>query len=353
MEGRNQAGFRSGLLILILVLAAGATACVARTPAITAPSGIASLEKVKLGGVEQWVLIRGQDVKDPVLLFVHGGPGSPETPMERVFGRGLEKHFVLVMWDQRGAGKSYHPGLPPASMNVRQFIEDTHELTLRLRERFHVEKIYLVGHSWGSLLGALTVQQYPDLYYAYVGIGQVVDLKRNEEISYRFVLAEARKRHNLFAIQQLTMIGPPPYSGIAELATQRYWLSQFGGAIYKKESSARTAAAPFQATEYTALDFIKYLIGEYFSIKHMWPEVLKYNLIEQVPRLELPVYFFEGRHDYNTPWELVQEYYDKLEAPKGKQLIWFEDSAHSPNLEEPEKFAEMMVTRVKAETLPK
>jgi pimeloyl-ACP methyl ester carboxylesterase len=339
-----------GLVAVLVIMSLASMSCAGRTPAIATPHGIASLEKVKLGGVEQWILVRGNDVKAPVLLFVHGGPGSPEMPLARQFGPGLEKSFVVVHWDQRGAGKSFHSGIPPESMNVAQFIADAHELALLLRARFAADKIYLVGHSWGSLLGILTVHQYPELFYAYVGIGQVVELSRNEAISYQFVLNQAETRNKPLAAANLKRIGPPPYSGMAELMVQRRYLSKFGGAVYKKPEGGGMVSRALKSTEYTPLDYLRYAGGTYFSIKQMWDEVLTYNLFEQVPSLDVPVYFFEGRHDYNTPWELVQEYYDKLDAPRGKTLIWFEDSAHSPNLEEPERFADMLTTRVLPET---
>ncbi|HUT54939.1 MAG TPA: alpha/beta hydrolase [bacterium] len=338
------------LLAPLLVLASVLASCAGKTPPIQTPHGIASLEKATLGGVEQWILIRGDDVHNPVLLFVHGGPGSPEMPVAHEFGPELEQRFVVVHWDQRGAGKSFHAGIRADSMNVAQFISDAHELTELLRSRFHADKIYLVGHSWGSLLGILTAHQYPESYYAYVGIGQVVDMERNEAVSYQFVLDEAQNRRKPLAIANLKRIGPPPYSGMGELIVQRRYLGKFGGAVYKKPEGGGQIRKALHSPEYAPLDYLRYAAGTYYSNRRMWDEVMTYDLIRQVPSLDLPVYFFEGRHDYNTPWELVSEYYDKLDAPQGKTLIWFEDSAHSPNLEEPDRFARMMVDRVLTET---
>lgn len=325
-------------------------ACAGRTPPMESPRGISSLEKVEINGVKQWILIRGEDAANPVLLFLHGGPGSPEMTTQHRFGRRLEQDFVLVHWDQRGAGKSYHVSIPEQTMNVGQFIEDARVLTELLRARFGREKIYVVGHSWGSLLGVLTVQRHPELFHAYVGIGQVVDLVRNEEISYSYVLDQARERDNKLALLQLEMIGPPPYRGIMGLAIQRQWLQRFGGAMHDPGMMKKVYLAGMRAPEYTPVDQTRFIYGTYYSIRRMWDEVMTFNLIEQAPRLEVPVYFLHGRHDYNTPWELAEEYYRKLEAPRGKTMIWFENSAHSPNLEEPERFAEVMVNRVLAET---
>jgi len=343
---------RTGLagLALIVLLAIGAMSC-AKTPKIETPQGIASLEKVKLGGVEQWLLIRGQDTSNPVLLFLHGGPGSPEMPLQHHFGCGLEEYFVVVHWDQRGAGKSYHVRIPEETMNIEQFISDAHELVELLRKRFGAEKIYVIGHSWGTVVGTLLVQRYPELFYAYLGIGQCVDLQRNEVLSYQFVLSEARRRGNLKAERQLEKIGPPPYANLRELGTQRKWLTRFGGGITREGKYRPLIKIAIDAPEYTPADFVKYLYGNYYGSKHMEDEVMTINFLEQAPRLLVPVYFFEGRYDYNTPWELVQEYYEKLDAPQGKHLVWFENSAHSPNMEEPEKFLEEMV-KVQNETFP-
>lgn len=344
--------FRNSMTLTGLVLAFILASCVAWTPPINTPNSIASLEKVKLGGIDQWILIRGTDRSNPVLLFLHGGPGSPEMPMEHYFGTELEKHFVVVHWDQRGAGKSLSAKIPRESMNIKQFISDARELTQLLKKRFSGEKIYLMGHSWGSLLGVKVVQKYPQDYYAYIGIGQVVDMQRNEAISYQFVLEEAKKRKDAIALRQLKQIGPPPYKNIIDLGIQREYLRKFGGAVYQKETYNKFKNMIYRAPEYAGMDTLKYLYGNVYGPALMWNELMTVNFLETAPRLEVPVYFLEGRHDYNTPWELVQEYYDKLDAPKGKTLIWFENSAHSPNLEEPERFSEAMVDQVLKDTYP-
>jgi len=337
--------------ITMLFLIAAVLSC-AKTPPIQTPQGIASLEAVKLGGVKQWILIRGQDASNPVLLFLHGGPGSPEMPFEHYFGPRLEEHFVVVHWDQRGAGKSLHPGIPKDSMTIGQFVSDARELVELLRKRFGAEKIYLMGHSWGTIIGTSLVQRHPELFYAYIGIGQCVDLPRNESVSYQFVLAEAKQRDHQKALRQLEKIGPPPYDNLRKLGTQRKWLTRFGGGVTHEGKFGPLVKIALQAPEYTPADFAKYLYGNYFGPKNTEAEVMKVNFLEQAPRLLVPVYFFAGRYDYNTPWELVQEYYTKLDAPQGKHLVWFENSAHSPNLEEPEKFADEMV-KVLEETYPK
>ena len=328
---------------MLFILASILVSCVGRTPPIKSPNSIASLEKVKLGGVNQWILIRGYDKTSPVLLYVHGGPGDPEMPGAHIFGNELEKHYVVVHWDQRGAGKSYHSNIPKSSMNVSQFVSDAHQLVLYLQKRFGVKKVYLIGHSWGSLLGILTVSKYPELFYAYVGMGQAVYVEQGEAISYQFVLEQARKQKDRGAIQALEKIGPPPYKNFSGTGTERQYLRKFRGLIYDPKKSKKLYIHMLQAPEYSIWDFLKYVAGEGYSTINMWNEVLTYNLFKQVPKMEVPVYFFEGRHDYCTPWPLVEQYYQFLDAPKGKTLVWFDNSAHAPCLEEPEKFNQAMV----------
>jgi pimeloyl-ACP methyl ester carboxylesterase len=171
-------------------------------------AGIASLEKIRLGGVEQWIQIRGNDRTKPILLFLHSGPGFPEMPFSHV-NAPLEKDFVVVQWDQRGSGKSYSPLIPESSMTIEQFVADTHELAQLLLRRFGRPKLYLVAHSWGSIVGALTVLNYPELFYGYVGISQAVDPPESERMMYRFALETATAQGDEKAVKELHRIGLP------------------------------------------------------------------------------------------------------------------------------------------------
>jgi len=317
---------------------------------ISAPNGIESMEKVTLGGVEQWILIRGWDKSNPVLLHLHGGPGAADISMARFFDRELEKHFVMVHWDQRGAGKSYSPKIPKDSMTIGQLVEDTRELTERLRKRFNTPKIYLVGHSWGSELGTFTVSRYPELYYAYVGIGQVVHNSEAEEISYQFALDMAKESGHQEAMRELQEIGAPPYNHHDKILVQRKWLEHFGGVSHIKIAFNDLIKMGLTSPDYSLLDGVGFFRGQVFSPDCLWEETMKTNLFESVPRIEVPVYFFTGRYDYNTPFELAERYYRQLEAPRGKQLIWFENSGHMIPYEEPEKYSDMLINKVLKET---
>lgn len=317
---------------------------------ITSANGIDSLEKVTLGGLEQWILIRGWDKSAPVLLFLHGGPGGGDIAMARHFHPELEHSFVVVRWDQRGAGKSYSSSIPPESMTVEQFVSDTLQLVDILRERFDVPKIYLVGHSWGSELGCLAVTRRPEAFYAFVGVGQLVEYNENERLSYEHTLDKARELNNQEAICELEAIGPPPY-GIEELLIQRKWLDKFGGVFHSDIALADLWKIGITSPDCSLFDGFRYFRGQSFSLENMWvDEVGSINLFELAPTIEVPVYFFIGRHDYNTPSEIAVKYYESLEAPKGKQLIWFENSAHMIPIDEPDKFCDILINKVLKET---
>jgi pimeloyl-ACP methyl ester carboxylesterase len=345
------------LLILVLMLGIG-IACL--IPAYTAPitdahgnpvsGSIASLEKIELGGVEQSILIRGESITNPVLLFLHGGPGTSEMALVRKYNLAvLEKHFTVVVWDQRGAGKSYAAMNPVSGMNIEQFVSDTHELTMLLCRRFNQERICLVGHSWGSALGVLTVEKYPELYSAYVGIGQVVNMLEGERVSYEWTLAQATKANDFKSAEKLKAIGAPPYSGNwrSKVIAQRAILGKYGGEVYRNSRGGFfiTVRSLLEATEYRWIDRINFFRGIFASMRLLWPQILNVNLMEQASELKVPVYFLEGRHDYESPSLLAEQYYEALKAPS-KKLIWFENSAHILNAEEAGKFNEFFVNLV-------
>jgi pimeloyl-ACP methyl ester carboxylesterase len=317
---------------------------------IDTSNGIESLEAVEIGGVEQTIYLRGHDRRKPVMLFVHGGPGAPEMPSARDFGLQLEEHFVVVHWDQRGAGNSCTSDVPDESLRLEQFLADTLELVNLLRSRFGVEKIYLVGHSWGSVLGVLAVQRNPELFHAYIGMGQVVDMQRGEDISYRFVLDRAKAEGNNEALEELATIHPP-YSTTQELMIQRAWLGRYHGAMLEGDPIALFAWAVLLSPEYTIGAKLSFYRCAMNSLDRAWFDLQGIDFIHDVPRLDVPVYFFTGRHDYNTPYELVEEFSRVLEAPHN-EIVWFEDSAHMPNLEEPERYQDMLIHKVLAETQP-
>ena len=312
------------------------------TPPMGTPNGIAELKPVELNGYPQWLLIRGQDVSRPLLLYLHGGPGESNMWTAHYAMKELEQHFVCVNWDQRGTGKSFRPGPNPESMTIEQFVNDTIALIELLRSRFGQQKVLLLGHSWGSVLAMKVAAARPDLLYAVIGMGQVVDGKRGEDLSYRYVLERAHAEHNRKAIRILEQLGAPPYRKDG-LFVQRKWLNHYGGFVHALEPGA-VVSILLDAPEYSIGDCISFLRMRDMKYSGRWlgDELLGVNLLQEIPELSVPVFFFAGSYDYTTPFVLVEQFYASLQASY-KQLIWFEHSAHMPHMEEPDKFQKELI----------
>lgn len=309
------------------------------------PASIAEIRYYRLGGVDQWVMMRGEDIAHPPLILLHGGPGMTEMRLFRRFNAPLEKCFTVVNWDQRGAGKSFDRTLDPSSMTVEQFISDLDELVEIVRARLGHQKVVLFGHSWGSALGALYAARFPEKVAIYIGCEQVGDSAVGESLSYQFALSEARRLHDRKALKALLAIGPPPHSA-SDLLTERTTLQRL-----TKETNLRVlwqmSRIFLGGPESSAFDLGNILRGFRFSQHAMWSEVSRLNLMRQVPALKMPVFFFVGRRDHWVPPEASVAYFNALSAPS-KGLIWFDESGHEPFMDEPSKFNAVMATTVRA-----
>jgi pimeloyl-ACP methyl ester carboxylesterase len=252
------------------------------------------------------------------------------------FQRPLEEHCVCVQWDQRGSGKSFSKKVPVESMNVEQILSDAADLSKRLREKFDKEKIYLVGHSWGTYIGMLLVDRHPELFEAFVSVGQVVDEKRSREIADSFIKQEAQKRGKEKALDEMAK-DPDGF--------REKWLFEFGGELYGETSYVPFIIAGLKSPEYGLFDILRVAQGSSFSSQHMVYNSIKGPIFQTIRSVDIPVYFFIGRHDYTTPFELVKLFYEQLKAPR-KMLVWFENSAHFPFYEEPQLFTQKMVNVV-------
>ena len=308
------------------------------------PGSIAEIGYQRLGGIDQWVLTRGESVANPPLVMLHGGPGFSETHFFRRFNAPLEKDFTVVYWDQRGAGKSFDRAIPRSSMTTEQFIADLDDLVDATRDRLGKERVAIFGHSWGTALGVLYTARFPEKVSAYVGSGQLGDWPAAETASYASALKEAERLGNRRALAALREIGPPPYSSSA-LWTERTWLNRLAGdlSIAKIWDLARMFVS---VPELSLRDLPNLMIAFRRSLDLMWPEVSRINLAERAPELKVPVFFFLGRHDRWVPPETSVAYLDMLTAP-AKELRWFEQSGHEPFVDEPEKFRAAMAELVK------
>lgn len=295
-------------------------------------------ESVSIGGIAQWISLRSDNIKNPIILFLHGGPGTAQISFSRKSQRRLEDCFLVINWDQRGSGRSYSRSLRKEDMKIERFVADAGELIEYLLKRFGQEKVYLVAQSWGTIVGAYLIAKRPELIQAYIPIGQIVDMERGELISYQFTLDEARRLNNKKAIQQLEKIGRPPYARLSDGGVQRKWLSKFHGAAYEGTLEG-TILKNISIKDLRPFDIVRFVAGAMFSLSILEDEQNKVKIIHEVPEMKVPVYFCCGCRDYNVPFELVVEYAEKLQALQ-KRIMWFDHSAHLPNFEEPERFCD-------------
>lgn len=300
----------------------------------TIKGSISEKKFVEIGGMEQGMFIRGEDRTKSVLLFLHGGPGSPEFAMSEAWETQdrLEKEFVVCYWDQRGTGMSNTKELSRKTMTKSQLVEDTIEVTNYLRQRFNQDKIYLMGHSWGAYLGIKTVQNSPELYKAYLGIGQPVHQKRGQKLAYDYLRNHAKKIDDQKSLKKLATFDP-------EAPAYNLLLEKYGVGIRHEGPSLATMIKQLLFFKgYTFSEKINAFKGMPLSNEQLDNEDFSNdNLLESVPELKIPVYGLHGKYDYQVSYQLAKEYFNKVKAPN-KNFYTFENSAHSPNYEENEAF---------------
>jgi proline iminopeptidase len=308
------------------------------------PGSIASMERWPINGVDQSVLLRGRDRGSPLLVWVHGGPGSSETGVVRHYNSALEDHFVVVLWDQRYAGRSLDPfGPKPATQTIDDYVADLDVLIDGLQRRFACRKVVLVAHSWGTVPGLLYAERRPGKLAAYVGIGQEADALESERRSYEFVLDQARARRDVTALERLQRIGPPPRPG-GEVWTPRTLLEKYGGAFHGSGSELSLALASVSEREMNWRDGIAFLLAHNFNAAISDAEG-KVVLDTGHLRFDVPIFFLSGRTDHVVDAPLTFDYLQRISAPQ-KSFVWFEDSGHYPPFEEPQKFNAWMIENV-------
>jgi pimeloyl-ACP methyl ester carboxylesterase len=328
------------------------TGILAAVRKVVTPNGIDELRPLAINGINQWVSIRGKDRRNPILLVLHGGPGSPTMPAAYTFQTPWEDYFTVVEWDQRGAGKTYAANELAAvapTMTMPQMTSDADSLIAYLRARFNKQRIFLLGHSWGSALGVAVAQQHPDWLYAYVGVGQIVDMRRSETEGYEFALREARAHHDTVGQRELASIAPYP-GAVGTMTEPRLdlshkWLMTYGGLTYGRSDFEYDANAWRLSPDYTARDLATVDSGSMLSLNRLLPtlDTLSY---EHVTNFRCPVFLFLGRHDYAVSHTVAAEWFTRIHAPT-KKLVWFENSAHMAMQEEPGRFLYHLLTDVR------
>ena len=290
----------------------------------------------------------------PVLLFLHGGPGMPEYAISQQYPAVLEDYFVVCWWEQRGSGLSFNPDIPPESLTAEQLISDTSAVTDYLRQRFGQEKIYLLAHSWGSYIGIQAAARAPELYYAYLGMGQVSRQLASEKLAYTYMVEQYTKAGDKSMLQKLAKFPlpamdsfPNAYRGLRDEAMHKIGI----GTTHKMKSVESGIFLPVMASRaYTLGEKINVWRGKWSGYStEMWNGLLATDLTAMVQKLDIPVYIFQGVYDYTCTYSLAKDYFDQLQAP-GKGFYTFEQSAHSPLFEEPEKMAKILQEDVLAGT---
>lgn len=338
----------SSLLVFIVCAACNTTRPFKTADGNRLPNNVAETRRININGTNQFVTIRGTDQRNPILLWLHGGPGTVAMPFYMYYNAPLEQHFTVIYWDQRGSGKSYSSHISTESMTLEQFIADTHELTTWLKKRFNQAKLVLVGHSWGSVLGLHVIARYPDDYQAFVAVSPLTNGPLSEQASYQFTLNRAQQQQDTLAMATLKRIGTPINGlyreGLSALKQQRELVKKYGGALHTNLKLPGSQLF-LRSKEYSFMDLLKTKKIQRLSypmLQRIWPTL---DLKTQIPAIKVPIYFCLGRYDNNCPSSLVADYYEFLQAPK-KELIWFEESAHLPCWEEPQTFNSLLKERL-------
>jgi len=331
----------AGIILLLLFREASQWFTMSESKRIMENGGVSELVKLHVNGTEQYLLIEGNSKDRPVLLFLHGGPGVPFP-----FGVGMRgtypeitDHFVAVYYDQRGSGKSYANNIPMESMNIAQFAEDTDVVVDYLRDRFNREKIIVCGMSWGTIVGTQYSYYHPEKVEAYIGLSQFVGHTENQQRAIDWLVDIAERDDNKSLMENVRSLGEPLLVGEQEEQLMGY-ISQYGGDNYSDEQTKKASIFGMMwpallSPDYSLKDIYQSVVsGAVFSLRkatNLQEEINAVNLVEQYSEFEVPVYFFQGKHDKITNYELAKEYFDRISASAGKMFITLEQSAHYPN----------------------
>ena len=319
-------------------------------------NGISSLEEITLGSLKQWIFIRGTDQKNPIMIFLHGGPGEPALGMSssRKLDAELIKHYTVVHWDQRGAGKTYNSQIPVDSMTLDRLVEDCNELIDYLRNRFQTQKVFIVAHSSGTLIGIKTAHRYPEKIHAYVGVSQVINDYEQQRISYEYIVEEAEKSGNVKDQNAIKEVGPPTYETPEKEFEKARLIIKYGGMMhdFSMKKMLGIVIAYFTSPEYSLSEAIRTIRGKglNFTTNSLWQEIIHINFTREIESIKAPIYFFAGKSDMITPTVLVEDFYNGLDAEKGKKLVIFENSGHWPMMEEKEKYQDFLINVVLKES---
>ncbi|WP_017688988.1 alpha/beta hydrolase [Paenibacillus sp. PAMC 26794] len=309
------------------------------TPKIKGENSISMLEQVEINGTGHEVMIRGVDRTNPILIFVHGGPGCSEIPYVRKYQKELEQHFTVVHYDQRGSGKSYHFFENYSNLTTDILVDDLLALRNYVSKELGQEKVILIGHSFGTYIGMKAAAKAPTQFHAYIGIGQMANTLQSELESLEYTYEQAKQAGNAEDVKKLELIRSSIEQG-KEL-TPRILLQKYGGAARLIHENRDYISGFLFNPEYNGLDMIRFYTGMFSSQDILLKEAFDQNLPDIVDHLEIPTYFVTGKYDYMTTANAARDYFDVLDAPI-KDFIVFNESAHYPQFEEKEKFVKWL-----------
>jgi pimeloyl-ACP methyl ester carboxylesterase len=349
---------RTLLVMLALAMMALASVYVHRTSrlrqiaaatVIDPVSGIDEELFARIGGIEQWIGIRGRNRDNPVVLLLHGGPGMASSVLPRDYFFSWTRDFTVVRWDQRGAGRTYGRSGPVApGMTIERMAQDGIEVVEFLRAKLHKPKIILIGLSWGSMLGATIAHARPDLLYAYVGTGQAVNQGKYKKIAYEQLLAEAARRRNQQAIRELTAIGPPPWDEGRKEGVHTKWATSFepGQPSFWQGASMVLFESPDGP-----MDFVDFVRGLLSSDEYFRDQVKLLDIPSFGTDFAIPFFVFQGAEDNVTPIAPVRDYVASLHAPN-KELVLIPNAGHSAIVTRSDEFLKLLVERVRPFAAP-
>lgn len=301
---------------------------------------VSFIEQAEIGGMQQWIMAQGADSELPVLLWLHGGPGAAQMPVARHFNYQLEEIFIVVHWDQRGAGKSNPRNFDESTMSVEQYIDDVHKMTQHLKKKFNREKIYLLGHSWGTQLGMVAAQRHPEDYHAYIGVGQVVHHHKAHHHAHTELKRRIKESGNLKDLQKLEDLQGPPYKQHSEYLAFVKMMDQYQMNMDIKMT--RMAWAALFSEAYSLADLHRWLRGARRGSGPMWQQSQGWDILEWAPHVEIPCFFITGENDFNTPAILVDQMLQKPEAPEQSRHYRIKGTGHTPFFSSPELFFQIM-----------
>ena len=309
------------------------------------PEAIDRTAEVELGGVRQFVSIRGRSAANPVLIVCHGGPALPSLPSSWIWQRGVEDYFTVVNYDQRASGRSAATLSEGMDLSLDRYVEDLAELIVWLQGELGVTRVGVLGHSWGSIIGITLAERHPELLWGYVGVGQVISGDENEVECFGHALRSAIADGNQQAVTELRALGDYPGPGpltLERIVTCRRWAQYYGGLSAYRSDFAYFTESQELSPYYTDDDLALIAAGQQATMPEVLPQLLGFDARDRTS-FEVPILLLLGRHDWTTPTAPVERWIERVTAP-AKDVVWFENSAHLCMLEEPGKFVVSLAT---------